>query len=194
MVTLPLLGNLQSCAVRLYALAIALILLPLAVAFPLPLRAQTTATESVLYSFKGSTDSEGPSAQLIQGADGNFYGTTFGNIFSDFGSVFKITPAGSLTTIYNFNGMTDGGTVVANVIQGSDGNLYGTAYGNLLLAGTGTVFQTTPAGTETTIYGFSGGAGGGNPEAGLIQGSDGAYYGVSGDGSLGDGMGFRAFS
>jgi uncharacterized repeat protein (TIGR03803 family) len=191
MVTLPLLGNLQSCAARIYALAVAFILLSLAVGFPSPLQAQTTATQSILYSFTGSTDSESPAAQLIQGADGNFYGTTYGNLFSDFGSLFRISPAGDFTTLYNFNGATDGGTVLSNVIQGSDGNFYGTAYGNLLLAGTGAVFQISPSGAETTIYNFPGGAGGGNPETGLIQGSDGNFYGVSGDGGVGAGMAFN---
>jgi len=194
MATLSHFGNLQSCARRIYALAAALVLLPLAAVFPLPAHAQTPATESILYSFKGATDSQGPAAQLIQGADGNFYGTTYGNFFTDYGSVFNISPAGTLTTLYKFNGFTDGGTVLSSVIQGSDGNFYGTSYGNLLTAGTGTLFQVAPSGAETTIYSFPGGSGGGNPESGLIEGSDGKYYGVSGDGSFNDGLAFNVTS
>jgi uncharacterized repeat protein (TIGR03803 family) len=190
MVTSLLWRRLQSWAGRICSLAAAFVLLPLAIGLSLRMQAQTTATESTLYSFKGAADSEGPAAQLVQAADGNFYGTTYGNFFTDFGSVFNISPAGSLTTLYKFNGTTDGGTILSNVIQGSDGNFYGTAYGNLFTSGTGALFQITSSGTETTLYSFPGGSGGGNPETGLIEGSDGKYYGVSGDGSFNDGLAF----
>jgi len=194
MVTLPLLRYLQTYAMRLGAFAAAVAILLLATGLPSTMLAQTTASESILYSFKGTTDSESPEAQLVQGADGSFYGTTIGNFFIDYGSVFKIAPNGTFATLYNFNGVTDGGTVLSNIIQGSDGNFYGTAYGNLLTGGTGTVYQIAPSGIETTIYNFPGGVGGGNPESGLIQGSDGKYYGAVSGGEYNNGLAFSLTS
>lgn len=88
----------------------------------------TTLTESVLYSFSG-TDGENPVAGVTQGSDSNFYGTTFGGGALDSGTVFKLTPSGKLTTLHSFCSQAscpDGTGPQAGVIQGSDGNFYGT--------------------------------------------------------------------
>ena len=102
---------------------------------------------TTLHSFTGS-DGANPEAALVQSADGSFYGTTnaggpsgHGN---GYGTVFRITPTGVLTTIHSFAG-SDGFSPQASLIQGSDGNLYGTtsAGGD---KGIGTVFKITPGG------------------------------------------------
>jgi len=93
-----------------------------------------------------------PSAGLLQGSDGNFYGTTAGGGAGGGGTVFKMTPAGALTTLVSFHG-TDGNSPQAPLVQGGDGNFYGTTtYGGA--GGKGTVFQVTPAGALTTLVSF----------------------------------------
>lgn len=131
---------------------------------------------TVLYSFSAS-DGAYPEAGLIQGADGNFYGTT-GSGGSGFGTVFKITPAGALTTLYNFTGGADGATPLDGLIQANDGNFYATTQQGGA-SSYGTIFKITSHGAETVIYNFTGGADGHSPRAGLIQGADGAFYGLT---------------
>ncbi len=141
----------------------------------------STGTETVLYSFAGgSGDGEHPYAGLIQGSDGNFYGTTYQGGASGLGTVFKITSGGTETVLYSFaGGSSDGSYPEAGLIQGSDGNFYGMTY----LGGAsndGTVFKVTSSGTETVLHTFAGGSSdGANPWANLVQGSDGNLYGTT---------------
>jgi uncharacterized repeat protein (TIGR03803 family) len=139
-----------------------------------------SGTETVLHTFaKSGSDGETPYAGLIQGSDGNLYGTTYFGGAGGFGTVFKVTPGGTETVLYSFAGGTDGEHPYAGVIQGSDGNFYGTTYQGGT-SGYGTVFKLTPSGTETVLYTFAGGSSdGANPEAGVIQGSDGNLYGTT---------------
>ena len=140
--------------------------------------------ETVLYTFKGPAVSDGqlPEAGLIQGGDGNFYGTTSeGGVAS--GTVFKLTPGGVETVLSNFNagGATsvNGYSPISSLVQASDGNLYGT---NSLGGANndGTVFQSTPQGATTLVYAFGANAGdGSNSQANLIQASDGNFYGTT---------------
>jgi uncharacterized repeat protein (TIGR03803 family) len=140
--------------------------------------------ETMLHSFTGgTTDGRDSGAALIQGSDGNFYGTTGYGGTSDNGTVFKITPAGVETVLYSFaGGTTDGSAPTAALIQGSDGNFYGTTgYGGT--SNVGTVFKVTPAGVETVLHSFANVLTDGNqPQAALIQGSDGNFYGTTGYG------------
>ena len=107
---------------------------------------------------------------LVQGTDGNFYGTTELGGANDGGTVFKITPGGALTTLHSFSGET--GSPEAGVIQATDGNFYGTtAQGGP--SNQGTIFKITPGGALTTLYSFSGSS------AALMQASDGNFYGIS---------------
>jgi uncharacterized repeat protein (TIGR03803 family) len=141
-----------------------------------------TATESVVYDFTGKTDSRSPDAALIQGPDGVLYGTAAGDFISDFGEVFKISLAGTLTPVYRFLGHGDSATPLAPVLLGGDGNLYGTTRGNLFGSTYGMVYQLTAAsGTLTSLFSFSakGNPNGGNPASGLIEGSDGSFYGAA---------------
>jgi uncharacterized repeat protein (TIGR03803 family) len=120
-------------------------------------------------------------AGLVQGSDGNFYGTTYAGGATDSGTVFKITPTGTLTTLHSFGEGFDGILPVAALIQATDGNFYGTTeHGgnqNCISSGCGTVFQITPAGVLTIIHSFDKTDDGGYPQAGLVQGTDGNLYG-----------------
>ena len=141
-----------------------------------------SGTETVLHAFPtvGGSDGQTPYAGVIQGSDGNFYGTTYFGGSSGFGTVFKVTPGGVETVLYSFaGGSGDGANPYAGVVQGSDGNFYGTTYQGGA-SGNGTVFKITPNGIETVVYSFAGGSSdGANPVAGVIQGSDGNFYGVT---------------
>src|ERR1035441_6815747 len=111
------------------------------------------------------------------GAGLAFYGTTENNgSGSSVGTVFRVTPAGVLTTLVNFNG-ANGQYPWAGLVLGSDRNFYGTTQtgGN---SGVGTVFKMTPAGVLTTLVNFTG-PNGENPLAGLVLGSDGNFYGTT---------------
>jgi len=134
-----------------------------------------------LVKFTGSNGGN-PAAGLVQGSDGNFYGTTAigGNISTNggygFGTVFKISTNGTLTTLVSFN-LANGYNPTAGLVPGSDGNFYGTTDGGGL-GGGGTVFKVSPAGVLTTLVAFNG-ANGNNPQGGLVQGNDGSFYGTT---------------
>ena len=148
-------------------------------------RVTPSGTETVLYSFAGGTDGANPYAGVIQGRDGNFYGTTYGGGTSGLGTVFRLTPSGTETVLYAFAGGSDGANPEAGVTQGSDGNLYGATYlGGV--DGLGTIFRLTPSGIETILHAFAGGSSdGANDWANLVQGSDGNLYGTTYAGGAG---------
>jgi uncharacterized repeat protein (TIGR03803 family) len=149
-------------------------------------------TLTTLYSFCALTncsDGDVPIAGLIQGADGSFYGTAYGGGDSGYGTVFKITPGGTLTTLHSFDS-TDGANPAAALFQGNYGVLYGTTV-NGGAKGYGTVFKITPGGALTTLHSF-GGADGANPWGVLIQATDGNFYGTAyGGGDSGYGTVFK---
>jgi uncharacterized repeat protein (TIGR03803 family) len=121
-----------------------------------------------------------PSSPLIQATDGNFYGTTpvGGANYPGFGTVFKVTPSGTLTVLHSFDG-TDGEKSLGALVQGTDGNFYGTtSFGGGSAGFVGTVFKITPSGTLTTLHSFNGPDGSG-ASAGLIQATDGNFYGTT---------------
>src|SRR5205085_2151284 len=108
---------------------------------------------TTLYSFSFS-DGANPYAGLVQGSDGNFYGTTESGGVSNFGTVFKITSGGSLTTLHSFNYVA--GSPASGLVQGSDSNVYGTTDNDIAgAASNGTVFKITSGGSFTTLYNFS---------------------------------------
>jgi uncharacterized repeat protein (TIGR03803 family) len=137
---------------------------------------------TVLHRFE-RTDGGAPVAGLVQSTDGSFYGTAAQGGANDAGTIFKITPNGTLTTLHRFDN-TDGSYPAATLIQATDGNFYGTtAQGGANDAGT--IFKITPNGTLTTLHTFcsqSDCADGGGPEAGLVQSTNGNFYGTTGGG------------
>ena len=146
-------------------------------------RVSTNGALATLVHFDG-TKGASPSGPLILGADGNYYGTTsYGGTNGGKGTVFRMTPAGALTSLFSFNG-TNGSNPYSGVMQGQDGALYGTT----LLGGTngnwGTVFRITTNGAFSSLFSFNG-TNGANPYGGLVQSTNGllygtAYYGNSG--------------
>jgi uncharacterized repeat protein (TIGR03803 family) len=146
-----------------------------------------TGTFNTLYSFDRLHGAE-PLAPLVQGTDGLFYGVTFdGGNSTNYGTVFKISSAGHVTVLYNFKNDAHGADPVGGLTQGLDGNFYGTTErgggtptpctrGD---GGCGTVFKITPSGALTTLYHFAGGSDGRYPDGGLVQASDGNFYGTT---------------
>ncbi len=135
------------------------------------------------------TDGSNPNASLVQGTDGNFYGTTIngGTQFGGGGTVFKMTPAGDLTTLYYFCQQTqcaDGNEVYGGVVQGTDGDFYGMTVegGNVYCenggVGCGLVFKVTPSGSFAIVHIFNG-YDGDSPFSGLTLGRDGNFYGTT---------------
>jgi uncharacterized repeat protein (TIGR03803 family) len=144
-------------------------------------------TLTTLHSFCSLSkcgDGSDPGGELVQGADGNFYGTTAAGGASIEGTVFKITPEGILTTLYSFCSLSkcaDGAGPRAGLVQGTDGNFYGTTYADGANSG-GTAFQITPGGTLNTLYSlcsWSNCADGSGPWGGLVEGTDGNFYGAA---------------
>jgi uncharacterized repeat protein (TIGR03803 family) len=160
-------------------------------------RSTLSGTLTALYSFcskTGCTDGSYPLAALVQASNGNFYGTTQTGGANNLGTVFELTPAGKLTTLYNFcsqSACADGSNPEAALVQGTDGNFYGTTTngGNVYNGATGycfssygcgTAFKITPSGTLTTLYSFCeqpGCTDGFDPQAALLQDTDGTFYG-----------------
>jgi uncharacterized repeat protein (TIGR03803 family) len=126
-----------------------------------------------------------PTAGLVQGSDGNFYGTTVSGGAHYRGTVFKITSSGTLTTLHSFGDSSgDGAGPAAGLVQGTDGNFYGTtASGGTSYQGT--VFRITPAGVVTVLHSFSASTTeGAAPVARVAQGSDGKFYGTTAIGGM----------
>ena len=149
---------------------------------------------TTLHAFTGGKDGSAPLGGLVQAGTGAFYGTTSAGGKEGYGTIFKMTHAGALTTIYNFTGGADGESPESSLVRGSDGNFYGTTpYGTSEAYNTvfgsvaaGTVFQLTPADAFTTLYVFGTVSGDGNyPSTPLVQGSDGSFYGTTTEGGTG---------
>ncbi|MHB8215409.1 MAG: choice-of-anchor tandem repeat GloVer-containing protein [Candidatus Sulfotelmatobacter sp.] len=140
-----------------------------------------TGTLTTLDSFTGSgTEGDFPYGGLVQATNGNLYGTTYNGGTNGQGTVFEVTPSGTLTTLHDFD-LTDGASPYAQLVQATNGNFYGTT-GLGGASGAGTVFKVTPSGTLTSLYSFSGSADGGDPISGLIQATDGNLYGTTNSG------------
>ena len=153
-------------------------------------RVDSSGVLTTLYSFTGGNDGLIPAAALVQGGDGNFYGTTLGGGTNRQGTVFRISPQGTLTGLYSFSGGDDGASPLAGVTPGNDGSFYGTTE-NGGVNHNGSVFRITPNGNLTTLYSFTA-SDGASPSAALVQGSDGSFYGTTQTGGTnGDGTVFR---
>jgi len=150
-------------------------------------------TESVLYAFQGGNDGIGPYGSLLMDKAGDFYGVTGGGgNGGGWGTVFKLTPEGTESVLYSFQGGSDGRFPFAPLIADRKGNLYGTTDegGNYIGSdcsefGCGTVFKVQPDGNKITLYEFQGGSDGALSYGGVIADSAGNLYGTTGAG--GDG-------
>jgi uncharacterized repeat protein (TIGR03803 family) len=149
----------------------------------------SSGTFSVLYTCT-ATDCFGPAGPLIQATNGNFYGTSSYGGTNEDGSVFKITPTGKLTVLFNFD-VTHGSHPFGGLVQGTDGNFYGTAVDGGT-DGYGVIFRITPAGKLTVLHNMNLSTDGSAPFAGLVQATNGNFYGANSDGGAnGDGTVFE---
>lgn len=123
-----------------------------------------------------------PNSGLVAGNDGSFYGTTYGGGADANGTVFRVTPGGTLTTLASFN-RSNGASPYARPVLGEDGSLYGTTYqggaNNL-----GGVYKVSPEGVLTLLASFNS-SNGSYPYAGLVRGG-GVFYGTTHYGGAGD--------
>jgi uncharacterized repeat protein (TIGR03803 family) len=129
------------------------------------------------------TDGAFPLATLVQGYDGDFYGTTeAGNGTTDEGTVFKLTPTGTFSTLFIFPETgSDGSFPQGTLVRAADGKIYGTTSDGGASGG-GTVFSITPGGELTTLYNFCSlpnCADGAAPAGGLVQATNGNFYGTT---------------
>jgi uncharacterized repeat protein (TIGR03803 family) len=141
---------------------------------------------TVLYNFcppnscSGGTDSYG----LLEGSDGNFYGTTFEGGNSNLGTIFRISPSGDFKVLYNFCALAncvDGVLPQSPPIQGIDGNFYGVVTGGGSMQG-GALYKLTPSGTYSVVRNFcsygNGPCDGAQPES-IVQDASGNFFGIA---------------
>jgi uncharacterized repeat protein (TIGR03803 family) len=167
----------------------------------------TNGSLSNLYSFAAATNNSGAISydlepnELIQGSNGNFYGTTrrAGSNFD--GTIFEISSDGFFTNLHTFGSEAanaDGAVPAGAMVQGSDGNFYGTTqYGGS--NGTGTIFRLSPSGAFTNLYSFRPAVTGvastnGSVPNALVVATNGAFYGTTQQGGLGNAGTFFTFS
>jgi uncharacterized repeat protein (TIGR03803 family) len=141
---------------------------------------------NILFNFDG-TNGSGPECDLVQGSDGNLYGTAYqgGNLALNsglgYGCVYKITLGGQLTKLANFN-YTNGDGPIGGLVQGPDGNFYGTTeFGTTNSINLGTLYQITTNGNLTPLVYFNQ-TNGGLPWCQLVLASNGLFYGTTSSG------------
>ena len=165
MVTRPILSKIV-CIVFLFCAATAA-----------TLSAQTLTT---FVNFNG-TDGAATESPVIQASDGNFYGTTYGGGGGSraYGTVFKVTPDGVLTTLHSFS-LTDGADPIGGLVEGNDGNFYGTTSLGGTHTGAGTIFVISASGSFSVLHNLNPTTDGAVPFAGMVKGTDGNFYGTTG--------------
>lgn len=147
---------------------------------------------TTLYSFcteDNCTDGANPGG-VIEASNGDFYGTTFGDGWSVGGTIFRVNRLGQLTTLQGFN-CNQTSCYPSSLVQATDGNFYGTMLGGYGQPGAGLIFKMTPEGALTNLFNFpclpvhNICPVGANPGAGLLQATDGNFYGVASAGGKG---------
>lgn len=137
-----------------------------------------TGAFTVLRHLNKATDGGQSYSSLVEGADGNLYGVTYGGGANGMGTIFKITKSGVFTVLRHLAGTTDGAFPQGDLIQASDGAIYGSCYAGGS-RGNGTIFKITTAGVYTVLRHLSSSIDGGNPFGNLYQHTDGALYGLN---------------
>jgi uncharacterized repeat protein (TIGR03803 family) len=134
-----------------------------------------------------------------EASDGNFYGTTTAGGSGNNGTVFRMTSSGNVTTMHTFpSDGSEGRGSFCRLVQGADGSLYGTTSGGSF-PNSGIIFKMTLGGTFTTLHSFTGttvpspGNDGATPLAGLVQATDGNFYGTTSRGGAGAGAAGTVF-
>jgi len=145
------------------------------VSFPGPAVAQAPTT--VLHTFRGYPYAVGPAAPLMQASDSSFYGTTYSHGRFHAGTVFRRTPGGTVTTLYEFPGDTGGAYPNSALVQGPDGALYGTTGFNFSSDRTRTLFRMTLGGEVSILHRFDRDAEGTPGQ--LMLATDGFLYGTT---------------
>ncbi|TAL06941.1 MAG: hypothetical protein EPO07_01090 [Verrucomicrobia bacterium] len=149
--------------------------------------AGTGPTLQLLSEFPASSSGPNePYGRLVQGTNGDFYGTTKSGGVSGKGTVFKVTSDGNWTTLFSFSGTNGAAPYYGGLLRASDGNFYGNTYSGGT-NGYGTIFKITHAGVFSNLFLFRN-TNGNSPRGWLAQGSDGNLYGTTyggGSNSLG---------
>jgi uncharacterized repeat protein (TIGR03803 family) len=168
----------------------------------------TSGTLTTLHSFctpPSCADGSSPEGGLMQATNGRIYGTTNIGGTAQGGTVFEITPSGTLGTVHQFCSLAncaDGTSPIGGLIQGTDGNLYGTTlFGGVLpggQSGSGTVYKINPStGALTTVYVFCSQpfcTDGASPFGALVEGIDGNFYGTTESGGAADAGGMYSLT
>jgi len=162
-------------------------------------RISSDGTMTKIHNFE-TADGIGPTQPLVQATNGNFYGTTQFGGANNFGTIFEMSPSGTVTVLHSFCAQpscADGSAPSSPLIQARDGNFYGTTLNGgstncnngVTVVGCGTIFKVSPTGTFTTLYTFcsqiSSCPDGKNPTGGVIQATDGNLYGTTTAGGVG---------
>jgi uncharacterized repeat protein (TIGR03803 family) len=137
-----------------------------------------TGTLSTLHTFSDGIDGASPATRLVEGLDGSLYGSTQDGGGTGLGSLFRITPEGTLTTLHSFSGGEDGTSPAGALVEGSAGTFYGLTGGGGAF-NDGSVFRISTIGALTTLYSFTGGTDGSIPVGSLVLGDDGDLYGAT---------------
>jgi uncharacterized repeat protein (TIGR03803 family) len=150
-------------------------------------RITSEGTLATLHAFVSGAEASSPAGALLELSDGTFYGTSATGGTSNQGSLFRLVPGGSLTTLYSFTGGMDGYHPVGSLVLGDDGALYGATSFNTIrgFAFYGTLFSLSTDGALNTIYALNF-TDGSYPAAGLVLGSDGNFYGTTEQGGAAD--------
>jgi uncharacterized repeat protein (TIGR03803 family) len=152
-------------------------------------RMTTNGTGVEAWSLNSASSGEWPYAGLVQGQNGDFYGTANFGGANGYGEVFKLTPGGALTGIYSFDN-EDGAYPTPTLMQGGDGNFYGATFGGGANS-SGTIFRMTPAGVFTSLFSFAE-TNGAMPVWALTEDLAGNFYGATfGGGAYGAGTVFK---
>ena len=144
-------------------------------------RVSPAGVETVLHSFGGTPDGDGPLyGALVPDGKGNLYGTTIKGGTNNYGAVFRWSASGGETVVHSFKGGNDGYQPFSTLLQVS-GNFYGTTFGQFQIW-RGTIFKIAPTGQSKTLYKFSGDTDGKWPAGGLVRDPAGNFYGTTSTG------------